>query len=242
MSQARPVYLKPTRNAWGLIGPIPTGRLKKASIDALVANSRLASGAVSQSPSYAVVTNCTYDGFCYNVNDVVRHTGESAPRIHFDEAWYAYARFHPLYQSRYAMDAEETPNRPTLFAVQSTHKMLPSLSMASMIHVKKSDRAPLNFDDFNDAFMMHGTTSPYYPIIASIDVAVSMMEGESGYSLVQESIEEAIAFRKAVVSVKRQLESRKVVTHGSSMCFSQPKCRTAILGSDTVLKRHPYRC
>lgn len=140
------------------------------------------------------------------------------------------------------MDAEETPNRPTLFAVQSTHKMLPSLSMASMIHVKKSDRAPLNFDDFNDAFMMHGTTSPYYPIIASIDVAVSMMEGESGYSLVQESIEEAIAFRKAVVSVKRQLGSRKVVTPGSSMCFSQPKCRTAILGSDTVLKRHPYRC
>ncbi|CAD5856533.1 Orn/Lys/Arg decarboxylase N-terminal domain-containing protein [Escherichia coli O5:H32] len=209
LSQARPVYLKPTRNAWGLIGPIPTGRMKKASIDALVANSRLAPGAVSQSPSYAVVTNCTYDGFCYNVNDVVRHLGESAPRIHFDEAWYAYARFHPLYQSRYAMDAEETPNRPTLFAVQSTHKMLPSLSMASMIHVKKSDRAPLNFDDFNDAFMMHGTTSPYYPIIASIDVAVSMMEGESGYSLVQESIEEAIAFRKAVVSVKRQLQEQE---------------------------------
>ncbi|EFG1609050.1 arginine decarboxylase, partial [Escherichia coli] len=97
----------------------------------------------------------------------------------------------------------------TLFAVQSTHKMLPSLSMASMIHVKKSDRAPLNFDDFNDAFMMHGTTSPYYPIIASIDVAVSMMEGESGYSLVQESIEEAIAFRKAVVSVKRQLQEQE---------------------------------
>ncbi|MDA4184899.1 arginine decarboxylase, partial [Escherichia coli] len=73
----------------------------------------------------------------------------------------------------------------------------------------KSDRAPLNFDDFNDAFMMHGTTSPYYPIIASIDVAVSMMEGESGYSLVQESIEEAIAFRKAVVSVKRQLQEQE---------------------------------
>ncbi|MCV5244847.1 arginine decarboxylase, partial [Escherichia coli] len=63
--------------------------------------------------------------------------------------------------------------------------------------------------DFNDAFMMHGTTSPYYPIIASIDVAVSMMEGESGYSLVQESIEEAIAFRKAVVSVKRQLQEQE---------------------------------
>lgn len=209
LSQARPVYLKPTRNAWGLIGPIPTGRLKKTSIDALVAKSTLSSGAASVSPSYAVITNCTYDGFCYDVNDVVRHLGESAPRIHFDEAWYAYARFHPLYRGRYAMDAEDTPDRPTLFAVQSTHKMLPSLSMASMIHVKKSDRAPLNFDDFNDAFMMHGTTSPFYPIIASIDVAVSMMEGESGYSLVQESIEEAIAFRKAVVGVKRQIQEQE---------------------------------
>lgn len=209
LSQARPVYLKPTRNAYGLIGPIPTKRLKKASIDTLIAQSKLAANAVSLEPTYAVVTNCTYDGFCYNVNDVVKHLGASVPRIHFDEAWYAYARFHPLYKGRFAMDAEDTPERPTIFAVQSTHKMLPSLSMASMIHVKKSDRAPLNFDDFNDSFMMHGTTSPYYPIIASIDVAVSMMQGESGYSLVQESIEEAIAFRKAVVSVKRQIREQE---------------------------------
>ena len=106
-----------------------------------------------------------------------------------------------MYKNRFAMDAEDTPERPTIFSVQSTHKMLPSLSMASMIHVKKSSRAPLDYDDFNDSFMMHGTTSPFYPIIASIDVAVSMMQGESGRSLVQESIDEAIAFRKAVVSV-----------------------------------------
>jgi arginine decarboxylase len=111
-----------------------------------------------------------------------------------------------LYKERFAMDIpDDMPNRPTIFAVHSTHKMLPALSMASMIHVKKSERAPLNFDDFNDAFMMHGTTSPYYPIIASIDVAISMMEGEAGRSLVQESIEEAIAFRQAVVKVKNAL-------------------------------------
>lgn len=209
LSNARPVYLKPTRNAYGLIGPIPTKRLKKDSIDGLIKNSALAAGAVDQNPAYAVVTNCTYDGFCYNVNDVVKHLGASAPRIHFDEAWYAYARFHPLYKNRYAMDVQDTPDRPTIFAVQSTHKMLPALSMASMIHVKPSARAPLNYDDFNDAFMMHGTTSPFYPIIASIDVAVSMMQGDSGPSLVQESIEEAIAFRKAVVSVKRQLKEEE---------------------------------
>ena len=210
LSHARPVYLKPTRNGYGLIGPIPTHRLIKNSIDQLIENSTLASGAVSQSPSYAVITNCTYDGFCYNVKDVVKHLSDSVPRIHFDEAWYAYAKFHPLYKGHFAMDIDDDmPNRPTIFAVQSTHKMLPALSMASMIHVKKSDRAPLDYDDFNDAFMMHGTTSPFYPIIASIDVAVSMLEGPTGESLVQESIEEAISFRQAVVNIKEKLKEQE---------------------------------
>lgn len=206
LSQARPVYLTPSRNGYGLIGPIPAKRMHKDSIRQLIQDSALTADAVSQEPSYAVVTNCTYDGFIYNVNQVVGELSESVPRIHFDEAWYAYAKFHPIYRGRFAMDvADDLPNRPTLFAVHSTHKMLPALSMASMIHVKPSDRAPLDFDDFNDSFMMHGTTSPFYPIIASIDVAVAMMQGKGGYSLVQESIEEAIAFRQAVVKVKQEL-------------------------------------
>lgn len=237
LSQARPVYLKPTRNGYGLIGPIPTKRLMKHNIDALISKSPLSKDAVSTQASYAVITNCTYDGFCYNVQDVVQHLGESVPRLHFDEAWYAYARFHPLYKNRFAMDAKETPNRPTIFAVQSTHKMLPSLSMASMIHVKKSERAPLDFDDFNDAFMMHGTTSPFYPIIASIDVAVSMMQGKPGTSLVQESLDEAIAFRKAIVSVKRQLKEQ-----GDTWFFDvlQPtKVKNPATGEDYCFENAP---
>ena len=232
LSQARPVYLKPTRNGYGLIGPIPSERLKKANIDKLIAQSPLSKGAATSEATYAVVTNCTYDGFCYDVNDVVKYLGESAPRIHFDEAWFAYARFHPLYKNRFAMGVEDMPNRPTIFAVQSTHKMLPSLSMASMIHVKKSERAPLNFDDFNDSFMMHGTTSPYYPIIASIDVAVSMMQGQAGTSLVQESIEEAIAFRKAIVSVKRQLKEQE----GESAWFFDVLQPTEVKNQETGQK------
>lgn len=209
LAQARPVYLKPSRNGYGLIGPIPAKRFLKSSIDQLIDNSELSKDAVSKAPTYGVVTNCTYDGFCYNAKKVAELLGESVPRIHFDEAWYAYAKFHPLYKERFAMDIpDDMPNRPTIFAVQSTHKMLPSLSMASMIHVKKSERAPLDFDDFNDAFMMHGTTSPFYPIIASIDVAVNMMSGKPGQSLVQESIEEAIEFRQGVVSIKRKIQEQ----------------------------------
>lgn len=210
LSNARPVYLKPTRNGYGLIGPIPMQRMRKASIDQLIAESALSAHAVSKQPTYAVITNCTYDGFCYNVKKLVEELKLSVPRIHFDEAWYAYAKFHPLYKDRFAMDIDDdTPDRPTIFAVQSTHKMLPALSMASMIHVKKSERAPLDYDDFNDSFMMHGTTSPFYPIIASIDVAVSMMEGRAGKSLVQESIEEAISFRQAVVNIKEKLREQE---------------------------------
>jgi len=223
LAQARPVYLKPSRNGYGLIGPIPAQRLQKSSIDSLISNSQLSDEAISKEPTYAVVTNCTYDGFCYNAKKVAELLGASVPRIHFDEAWYAYAKFHPIYKERFAMDIpDDMPNRPTIFAVQSTHKMLPSLSMASMIHVKKSERAPLDFDDFNDAFMMHGTTSPYYPIIASIDVAVNMMKGQAGKSLVQESIEEAIAFRKGVVSVKRKIQE-EVGMSGWFFDVLQPK-------------------
>lgn len=206
LSQARPVYLTPSRNGYGLIGPIPAQRLRPESIAQLIKSSKLTADAVSPDPTYAVITNCTYDGFIYNVNQVVEQLSASVPRVHFDEAWYAYAKFHPIYRGRFAMDvADDMPNRPTLFAVHSTHKMLPAMSMASMIHVKTSERAPLSYDDFNDAFMMHGTTSPFYPIIASIDVSVAMMEGRAGLSLVQESIDEAVAFRQAVVKVKHEL-------------------------------------
>lgn len=207
LSQGRPVYLKPTRNGLGMIGPIPTHRLSEDHIKGLIHHSSLIQEASDTvHPIYAVITNCTYDGFCYNVNNVVSELKNIVPRIHFDEAWYAYAKFHPLYKGRFAMDVDDkTSNRPTIIAVQSTHKMLPALSMASMIHIKQSDRAPINYHNFNDAFMMHGTTSPFYPIIASMDVAVSMMEGDSGLSLMQESIEDAISFRKKVVSINHQL-------------------------------------
>lgn len=209
LAHAHPIYLKPTRNGFGMVGPIPPRRFEPDFIQNLIGNSNVAQRAVSLEPGYAVVTNCTYDGFCYDVDSLVSKLGKSSPRIHFDEAWFAYAKFHPIYRGRFGMDTSvEGSDRPSIFVVQSTHKMLPALSMSSMIHVKESERAPLDFQDFNDAFMMHGTTSPYYPILASMDVAVSMMTGKSGLTLVQESIEDAIGFRKAVVSVARQIKEQ----------------------------------
>ncbi len=213
---ARPVYFKPTRNGYGMIGLVPMRRFTPEHIKQLIKESPFSAGAASQEPTYAVVTNSTYDGFCYDVRRVTSELALSVPRIHFDEAWYAYAKFHSIYRGRFAMDVpEDMPNRPVIFAVQSTHKMLAAFSMASMIHVKLSDRAPLDFDQFNEAFMMHGTTSPFYPMIASLDVATSMMDEPAGPTLMYETIQDAISFRKAMSSIAHRLRA----TNGEEWFF-----------------------
>ncbi|MDD1759571.1 MAG: hypothetical protein LUQ44_03105, partial [Methanothrix sp.] len=175
LSRARAVYLTPTRNSYGMIGPIPLSSFEKDNIKKLIDKSDLKKGAVSPDPTYGVVTNCTYDGFCYDVNSVVDLLSKSVTRIHFDEAWYAYAKFHPVYAGRFAMGLDNELDKTTIFAVQSTHKMLPAFSMASMIHIKVNKKNHPNLEKavFNESFMMHGTTSPFYPMIASIDVATS---------------------------------------------------------------------
>jgi arginine decarboxylase len=214
---ARPVYLNPTRNGYGMIGLVPLKRFSPESIKELIARSPFAAGAASPEPTYAVVTNSTYDGLCYDVNKVVTELAQSVPRVHFDEAWYAYAKFHPIYRGRFAMDVpDEMPDKPAIFATQSTHKMLAAFSMASMVHVRLSPRAPLEFDQFNEAFMMHGTTSPFYPLIASLDVAAAMMDDPAGPTLMEETIFDAVSFRKAMSSIAHRL---KVYDDGDGWFF-----------------------
>jgi arginine decarboxylase len=204
VTDATPVYLQPIRNGFGIIGPIPPERLSSESVAASISLNPLV-GADSEPPVYAVVTNSTYDGLCYRADQVVDLLGASVPRIHFDEAWFAYARFHPIYQSRFAMhDRQPSPRDPTIFATQSTHKLLAAFSQSSMIHVRSGERAPVEPSRFNEAYMMHGSTSPFYPMIASLDVAASMMDGAGGRVLLDEAIREAIVFRKRIVGIARE--------------------------------------
>src|SRR5580698_142541 len=236
---ARPVYATPTRNGYGMIGLVPINRFSPEAIRKLIDESPLTAGAISQVPTYAAVTNSTYDGLCYDVNKVVTELAKSVPRIHFDEAWYAYAKFHHIYRGRFAMDVpDEMPDRPQLFAVQSTHKMLAAFSMASMVHIKLSPRAPLEFDQFNESFMMHGTTSPFYPLIASLDVAAAMMEEPAGPTLMDETIQDAISFRKAMSSVAHRLRAAE---GGGGWFFRlfQPDQVTDLEGQTHVFEEAP---
>jgi arginine decarboxylase len=206
LAGGRPVYLKPPCNGLGMLGPVPPWCLAPGHIRELIDHSPLARGAASQDPVLAVLTNDTYDGLCCDVERIVATVGRIVPRLHFDEAAYGYAHAHPMYDGRHAMGVRtNAPDGPTLFAVQSTHEMLPALSMASMIHGRASLRAPVDAPVFNQSFLMHGTTSPFHPILASCDIATAMMELPAGRTLVDEAIRDAIAFRQAMATTRARL-------------------------------------
>ena len=204
MTGAIPLYLCPERNELGIIGPIPLSEFSKESIQAKIDASPLARGRAPK-VKLAVVTNSTYDGLCYNAEMVKQALGDSVEVLHFDEAWYAYAAFHEFYAGRYGMGTLYDEHSPLVFSTHSTHKLLAAFSQASMIHVQDGGQRQLDRDRFNEAFMMHISTSPQYGIIASLDVASAMMEGPAGRSLIQETFDEALSFRRALANVRRNL-------------------------------------
>ena len=204
MTGAVPIYLIPSRNAYGIIGGI-----HESEFDADVIRKKIEESPLIKDKNAPIrqvtITNSTYDGLTYNTVIVKEMLKNITDNLHFDEAWYGYARFNPIYEGRYAMTDEHEPDHPAIFATQSTHKLLAAFSQASMVHWK-SGRRKIDPDRFNEAFMMHTSTSPQYSIIASCDVATKMMQGASGRMLVQDSIEEAIVFRKKVSQIGDELE------------------------------------
>jgi arginine decarboxylase len=201
LAATRPVWLMPVRNRYGIIGPIRQEQMTVEGIGEKIRSCPIITDKKA-APVYAVVTNSTYDGICYNAATVEKMLGQSVPRLHFDEAWYGYAKFNPIYCDRFGMrEDNRTPDSPTVFASQSTHKLLAALSQASMIHIREG-RSPIEHSRFNESFMIHTSTSPLYAIIASCDVSAKMMEGPMGRTLTDESILEAVIFRKSMAGLK----------------------------------------
>lgn len=208
MTGATPIYLVPSRNGLGIIGPISRDQFTPQSIEKKVAASPFARETTGK-VRLMVMTNSTYDGLCYNVDAIKKSLGDSVEVLHFDEAWYAYANFHEFYDGYHGISSTQPARSPgaITFATQSTHKLLSALSQASMIHVQNAQKKSLDLTRFNEAFMMHTSTSPQYGIIASCDVAAAMMEPPGGRAIVQETIDEALGFRRAMSAVQKQIKS-----------------------------------
>jgi arginine decarboxylase len=209
LTGARPVYMIPTRNRYGIIGPIPPSEMDPKKLQAKAKAGSLTKKVAGKKPVYAVVTNSTYDGLCYNSVRVEELLAKSSDRVHMDEAWYGYARFNPMYENHFAMRGDPAQHKgPTVFATHSTHKLLAALSQASYIHVRDGKGA-IDHHRMVQAYMMHTSTSPLYAIVASNDITSSMMDGNGGRSLTQEVINEAVDFRQAVGRVRREFAKKK---------------------------------
>jgi len=202
MTGAIPVFLTPTRNHLGIIGPIPLDEFKPESIRRRIEANPFAREAKDKKPRILTITQSTYDGVVYNVEMLKNTLNGTIETLHFDEAWLPHAAFHEFYKDMHAIGKDRPRSRDALIiATHSVHKLLAGLSQASQILVQESETRKLDRHIFNEAYLMHTSTSPQYAIIASCDVAAAMMEPPGGTALVEESIIEALDFRRAMRKV-----------------------------------------
>ena len=201
MTGAIPVFLMPTRNHFGIIGPIPKEEFAWENIQKKIQRNPFATDKNTK-PRVLTITQSTYDGVLYNVEEIKEMLDGKIDTLHFDEAWLPHATFHDFYGDYHAIGADRPRCKESMiFSTQSTHKLLAGLSQASQILVQDAQDIQLDRDVFNESYLMHTSTSPQYSIIASCDVAAAMMEAPGGTALVEESLMEALDFRRAMRKV-----------------------------------------
>src|SRR5450631_136962 len=198
-----PIFLETDRNAYGLIGPIFHEAFDEARIRDKIRNHPL----VADKQAW-------HDGTINDARMIVEKIGHLCDYILFDEAWAGFMKFHPLYAGRFAMGlADLGPDAPGIIATQSTHKQLASFSQASQIHIKdhhiEGQRRRIEHRRFNEFFMLHASTSPFYPLFASLDVGAQMMKGKSGEVLWDDTIRLGIELRKKLRAVRREFEEKE---------------------------------
>ncbi len=202
MTGAIPVFLTPTRNHFGIIGPIPLSEFTMDNIQKKIDAHPFARDAAIKKPRILTITQSTYDGVLYNVEAIKALLDGKIETLHFDEAWLPHAAFHEFYGDYHAIgEGRPRCKESLIFSTQSTHKLLAGLSQASQILVQDSENGGFDRDVFNESYLMHSSTSPQYAIIASCDVAAAMMEPPGGTALVEESLVEALNFRRAMRKV-----------------------------------------
>src|ERR1700748_710023 len=218
MAGGIPVYIPTVRNAWGLIGPMRYDSFDETALRERIRTNPL----VKDSEAWrkprpfrvAVVEQCTYDGTIHNAEMILKKIGHLCDYILFDEAWAGFMKFHPLYAGRFAMGLSNLDeDAPGIIATQSTHKQLASFSQASQIHMKdrhiRGQKRRVEHRRFNERFMQPASTSPFYPLCASLDVGAQMMKGRSGEVLWDDTIRLGIELRKKIRAVRREFEEKE---------------------------------
>ena len=197
---AIPVYLQTTRNPYGFIGGIDNACFEEAYIREQLATVAPERAKEERPFRLAIIQLGTYDGTVYNARQVVDRIGHLCDYILFDSAWVGYEQFIPMMRDCSPMLLELNENDPGIFVTQSVHKQLAGFSQASQIHKKdshiKGQKRYCSHKRFNNAFMIHASTSPFYPMFASLDVNARVLDGEVGRNLWRDCVTVGIEARK----------------------------------------------
>lgn len=200
---ATPVYLETARNPFGFIGGIDSHCFDEAYLRDEIG--KVAPERVQEARPFrlAIIQLGTYDGTIYNARQVVDRIGHLCDYILFDSAWVGYEQFIPMMKDCSPLLLELGADDPGIIVTQSVHKQQAGFSQTSQIHKKdrhiKGQQRYCNHKRFNNAFMMHASTSPFYPLFAALDVNAKMHEGASGRYLWREAVKAGIEARKLLL-------------------------------------------
>ena len=203
LAGALPVYMQTARNAYGLIGGIPSADFDETSIRERIREVAPERADAERPFRLAVIQLSTYDGTIYNARQVVDRIGHLCDYILFDSAWVGYEQFIPMMRDCSPLLLNLTENDPGILVTQSVHKQQAGFSQASQIHKKDNHISGqaryCNHKRFNNAFMMHASTSPFYPLFASLDVNAKMHDGKAGELMWRECVLGGIEARKMLL-------------------------------------------
>ncbi|EPT4026134.1 ornithine decarboxylase [Enterobacter roggenkampii] len=201
---ATPVYLEAARNPFGFIGGIDDHCFDDAYLRDLIREAAPEKADEPRPFRLAIIQLGTYDGTIYNARQVIDKIGHLCDYILFDSAWVGYEQFIPMMAETSPLLLELNENDPGIFVTQSVHKQQAGFSQTSQIHKKDNHiRGQARFcphKRLNNAFMLHASTSPFYPLFAALDVNAKIHEGESGRRLWAECVELGIEARKAIIA------------------------------------------
>ncbi|WP_370547025.1 ornithine decarboxylase SpeF [Edwardsiella tarda] len=200
---ATPVYLETARNPFGFIGGIDAHCFDEKYLRDLVREVAPERAGERRPFRLAVIQLGTYDGTIYNARQVVDKIGHLCDYILFDSAWVGYEQFIPMMKECSPLLLELNENDPGILVTQSVHKQQAGFSQTSQIHKKdrhiKGQARYVNHKRLNNAFMMHASTSPFYPLFAALDVNARMHAGESGKRMWMECVRLGIETRKLLL-------------------------------------------
>ncbi|GAB7217805.1 ornithine decarboxylase SpeF [Dickeya oryzae] len=200
---ATPIYLETARNPFGFIGGVDAHCFDEGYLRELIREAAPDRADEARPFRLAVIQLGTYDGTIYNARQVVDSIGHLCDYILFDSAWVGYEQFIPMMEQCSPLLLDLNENDPGIFVTQSVHKQQAGFSQTSQIHKKDNHiRGQKRFcphKRLNNAFMLHASTSPFYPLFAALDVNAKMHEGPSGRRLWMECVRLGIEARKQLL-------------------------------------------